>query len=130
MESEKLTPPPSDDESFDRWLSAGSPLPSLPDQGFSATVLAQLPARATDPRSNRLLVCLLAAAIGVVLAAAPAVLSPATSVDFTNARHDLVEMSEVLAGPAGGAAMAAIVLSLAFAFRSDLRRWRGRFIGI
>ena len=43
MEPTDLNPKSSDDEQIDSWLRASSAVPPLPDDGFSARVLAALP---------------------------------------------------------------------------------------
>ena len=43
MEPTNLTPLPSDRDPLEAWLSAKAPVAPLPDEGFTARVLAALP---------------------------------------------------------------------------------------
>ena len=55
MESANLTPLPSDRDQLEAWLSAKAPVASLPDEGFTARVLAALPPPQSSFSWHRLL---------------------------------------------------------------------------
>jgi hypothetical protein len=63
MEPADLKPTPPDDGPIEAWLKAHATLAPLPDDGFSARVLAALPPPATPRKSRRRFALCLAGAL-------------------------------------------------------------------
>jgi hypothetical protein len=95
MEPANLTPAPGDDDRLDTLLRRSTEAP-LPDNGFSARVLAALPPRPREDRDwLRAILCLLAAAAGLAVALA----RPGVWTDLPAASTQLVTAVDALLIP-------------------------------
>ena len=120
MESNDLKPTPPDDEAFEVWLRTNAALPPLPDDHFSAGVLAALrpPARRRVSRARFVALGLVA---GVVVAIAGAMTSGRLPTDLPVLDAELADaFNRLLSLPAAGA-LVLTALSLGYAFRDRLR---------
>jgi hypothetical protein len=110
MEPADLNPPAGDDPQIEAWLRR--PAPTLRDDGFSARVLASLPpaAKTVSRPWYRIALCLTGAGLGCV-------------VGFT--QHvpwaESVAPLAMLADPLAIAALGVSILSVLFAFRTEVR---------
>jgi hypothetical protein len=120
MESRDLNP--HDEARLEAWLRASARLPDLADDGFSARVLAALPAAATRrlPRGRRraLLLCTCATAAGAALTLA----GPAGLARLLAALGEaLIGMAGAAATPAGAWVALGTIGALALAYWGELR---------
>jgi hypothetical protein len=122
MEPDHLKSLSSGEDALETWLRTNADLPPLPDAGFSGRVLAALPPPQRSQFSPRILVCLTGALAGVLVAVGPAFAAgnpldrlPALDAALLAAFLQLTHPSTVLA-------LGATIVSLLFAFRSELRR--------
>lgn len=129
MEPEKLNHSAADDAAFDRWLRAEVRPRDLPDDGFARSVTQRLQAGAR-PSSSRARVCLVAAALGLGVAVVSLISTPTAAVDFGTFDSELQQAIRQAGAPGAGSAIGIALLSLAYVFRAELRRWRVRLVGI
>lgn len=127
MESSDLNLHPRDDARLEAWLRTGAGQPPLPDDGFSARVMAALPSAAPAPAPARVsqgrifVLCAVGATIGGVITFAGAI-DPAA---FTTPLATLGEAVTRLAGETVSTTGALVVIgtlgSLAIAYWRELR---------
>jgi hypothetical protein len=120
MEPDDLNPPPPDETAFEAWLRTNAALPPLPDDHFSARVLAAVgpPARR---RGSRGLCVALGLAAGLAVALAGATTAGNFSTDLPVLDAALTEaLNRLLILPVAGAGVLT-ALSLGYAFRDRLR---------
>jgi len=127
MESSDLNPHPRDDVRLEAWLRTGAGQPPLPDDGFSARVMAALPSAAPAPAPARVsqrrifVLCAVGAAIGGVITFAGSI-DPAA---FTTPLAALGDAVTRLAGETVSTTGALVVIgtlgSLAIAYWRELR---------
>lgn len=130
MEPEKLNSSPADDSAFDEWLRTGVRPPEMADNGFSRAVVQRLPAPRMARSTSRVLVCLVAMALGLALMLGSVIRTPAAAFDMGTVDSQLQQALAALGTPGVGGAIAVALLSLAYVFRPELRRWRMRVVGI
>ena len=116
MEPSDLNFPSSDDAQIEAWLRTSSRLPPLPDNGFSARVVAALPARR---QNRRAWLC----AAGTVLGVAVAALGGAFSTDWSSVLPNWpstgADMGRILFDPMLLCALVVAALSSLYALKSD-----------
>ncbi|HVU17633.1 MAG TPA: hypothetical protein VHD32_11955 [Candidatus Didemnitutus sp.] len=134
MEPEKLNSSASDDATFDRWLRAESRLDELPDHGFSRAVMQRLPStrasRKDSRMSGRIVACLTALAFGCAVALISALRTPAAGYDWGTVNEEIQQAIAQIGTPDVGSAIGVTLLSLVYVFRSELRRWRMKIVGM
>jgi hypothetical protein len=113
MEPTNLKPPSPPDDQIEAWLRTSSQLPPLPDDGFSARVVAALPARR---QNRRAWLCVAGAVVGVVIAALGGAFS--TEV-FTQWQASSAEIGRLLLDPMLFTALVIAALSAFYALKSD-----------
>jgi hypothetical protein len=110
-----------DGDALDRWLRTHAPLAPLPDDNFSAGVLANLPPPARRPGARRAWFCIAGLAVGAGIALAGAGFTASGSVTLSAFNAQLVGAIEQLLTPAASGGLALTMASLWYAFRD---RWR------
>ena len=120
MEPADLNHPANDDARLEAMLRRAAP--PLPDDGFSARVLAALPApEAAAALWRRIAFCLAGAAAGYGFALWRGAAWPDLQLELEQFATALVNATSTLADPLLGAALVVTALSLLFAFQSELR---------
>ncbi|MBI2518495.1 MAG: hypothetical protein HYV95_16570 [Opitutae bacterium] len=117
MEPDDLKSAPPDDPALDAWLRANASLPPLPDDGFSQRVLTALP---SAPRSARRLWLCAAGALAGTGVASFKLLQAGGLPALAQSLHAAAGQ---LATPTVGLALGVSLISLAYVFWSDLRRF-------
>lgn len=136
MESPDLNPPPPEDARLEAWLRTHGAAAPLPDDGFSARVLAALPppAPAVAPAGllaarrraahRRAWLCLVGAALGCALSFSGGTADLVRGADAL--RSALAAAGEQLATPSLGLAVAVTSVSLIVGYWPELVRLRRR----
>jgi hypothetical protein len=94
---------------------------ALPDDGFSARVLAELPPMKTAARTPRRLAIGAGASIGLIFSAFGILLRPAAPIDLPAIATEVWRATQVLLDPTFVVAVLVAAFSLAYAFRRRLR---------
>jgi|GEM_PF-1943265 len=126
MEPEDLTLPARDDARLEAWCRANLSAAPLPDDGFSARVVAALPPPTWSRRLTRQRLCLAGLSAGAAVAVAGVLFSEGPAAARPALGTSLAEISTLFATPAAALACGATVVSLWFAFRSHGSRPDGR----
>ncbi len=98
MEPTNLKSLPPDDDRLEVWLRDEAALAPLPDDGFSARVVAALPVANTRSH-HRVWLCAVGAATGVAFAAANGAFWPDWSAAIPQWEHALVPLAQLLSDP-------------------------------
>jgi len=109
----------NDDARLEAMLRRASP--ALPDNGFSARVLAALPPEAEATPWRRIAFCVAGAAAGCGFALWQGVSWPELQADAAQFSAKLANAGSALDNPMFGAALVVTALSLLVAFRTELR---------
>jgi hypothetical protein len=122
MEPHDLNSLPSDDAQLEAWLRASSSLPPIADHGFTARVIATLPAPAAQRSTRRTWFCLAGAFVGLVVAGLKISSGPDFTANVPAITPDAALALKQLADPSFLLAMGVTAASLMFAFWPDVRR--------
>jgi hypothetical protein len=122
MEPADLNRNSPDDAQLEAWLRANSTRPPLPDDGFSAGVLAALPLapRTSAISSSRGWFCAVGALLGVTIAAISGRHGPSGAEQLAALGPQLESAIAPLADPATLLALVVTALSLVFVYRREL----------
>ena len=118
MEPSDLKSPPPDDTCLETWLRTEATLTPLPDDGFSARVVAALPAPAPRPR-QRAWLCVASAAIGFAVAAANGAFLPGSLAALPQWEQTAIQFGALLTDPMLLLALGTSGLSALYALKSD-----------
>jgi hypothetical protein len=115
MESSNLTPPSDREDELEALLRR--PRASLPDDGFSARVMATLPANSRQNRS-RLWFVIIGGVAGVVFAVRRGASGKALQESVADLSHSFAAVGAVTANPWFWVALGIIALSMIYTLRS------------